>query len=565
MPINAAHWTINGSKVIDYIGDDHLGASPSYASGIELHRWFGDLSDDPTFSGDDIIDRTLPVPTKRSTDYIFRLLNGYTITATAIEHLYDCSITQGVAGVDQKIWDAITVFGNSPNIQLLQNGAHLTDDWWNSNGGINPDTFKGITHRFLILVHDFAGNGGDIDGRKIIGTTRNWGKTHKEFVIAETERGKNSLPLDEADDINNVTLRGDVSALIGITNQTEGYIGIDADGDTTDEFYWSSWTKGANGQNDLYEFTKEVVSVGSAATLYGLPAALFRGVTHAVTYGTLAGGTFLEATAVTFGNGATGQVMADNNTNKMWVQILTGAVPVDTDTITQGGVTAAVSGAPVEFKPATPFLGVSTGSAIIGAFGQGISDVLTTSDKLTDLTGTPISPPDVVNFGVSNLEIADGSVTVYPWDGVTLDAEGNPAVQVDQMQIAGVNLTGAAVVSIQVNAIPANTPDTGNIRVVTNSGKKLLVTYTAHNGTDTFTVTSTDFSGDNATIGNNSFIAYLDLAPTGASEGFTYTYGSDKKVVVEVRDPVNLIIPFITGATLSNASQTINTIRNSDA
>lgn len=568
MSIVAADWSISAGKVIDYIGDDHGGASPSYATGIELHRWLSDLTDDAAYTGDDIIDRTLPVPSKRSTDFIIRLVNGYTITANAIEHLYDVSITQGTDGVDQIIWDAIVVQGNATTVHIIQNGAKLADDWWNSNGGLNPDAAKGITHRFLIKVHDFVANGGDIDGRRLIGTSRPWNKTWKESIINGTERGKNYMFLDAEDDLNNQSTTVAVSGLVGISNQNEGRIGIDANLDLSDEFYFSSWTYGGNSINDLYEHTKYLGYDGSAATLYGLPAAVFRGITHKFNYDTEAGGTFAEATALTFGNGATAQLLAlkdDGTTGTMWVQLLTGDAPSNDDTITQGAVTAAVNGAVTSIPIKAPFIGVSTGTAIIGNYGQGISSVLTPNDKLTDLDGNPVQPPSNVSVTVSNLVAAQGSVTCYPWDGVSVDSEGNPAVDYNQMTVAGANLTGAAVTSIQVNAIPNNTPDTGQIRVVCNSGAKKLISYSAHNGTNAFTITSTDFSTDNANIGNGVFVAYIDEQPAATSESFNYTYGGDTKAVVEVRDPTALIVPFITGITLGNNSQTINTIRNSDA
>lgn len=564
----AAGWSVDrATGNIRYIGDAHGGANPSYATGIELHRWLSDLSDDAVSVGDDLLDRTDPVASKRSTDFIMRLKGIYNIDATASEHLYDCSITQGSAGVDQIIYDGITVFGNTANIQVIQSGAAVANDFWNSNGGLNPDAVKGISHRFLIKVHDFAGNGGDIDGRRLIGTCRNWGKTWKEFLIAGTERGKNTLALDEQPDLNNTSDIAVIAALADISNQSLGYNGIDADGDSVDEFYYSSWTKGANTINDLYEFTKYVVSTGSTATLYGLPAAVFRGPTHQVNYISEVNGPFLESVAVTFGNGATAQVLAlkdDGTTGTLWVQLLTGTAPADTDTITQAAVTAAVSGAPVTLSVSTPFIGVSTGAAVIGAFGIGISDVLTINDSLTDLSGTAISPPNVVGFSVSNLVSGQGSVTVYPWDGTTLDSEGNPAVDKTQMSISTA-LTGVAETAVVVvDAIPANTPDSGSLRIISDAGQALLVSYTSYTGS-TFTIASTDFSAANVAAGNGAMVAYLDNVPAATTETFSYTYSAAAKVVVEVRDPVGLIEPFITSATLGDTTQTINTIRSSDA
>jgi hypothetical protein len=137
MAINAAHWQIErDTKVISYIGDDHTGASPSYATVIEFHRWLQGLADDAVAVGNDELDITNVDPSRRSTDNIITLINGYTIGATEAEHLYDGSIIQGTAGSD--IWDGIVNFGNSDvQIQIIQDGQVLADDWWNHRNELN--------------------------------------------------------------------------------------------------------------------------------------------------------------------------------------------------------------------------------------------------------------------------------------------------------------------------------------------------------------------------------------------------------------------------------------------
>jgi hypothetical protein len=564
MPLIPGDWSITGN-VIDYIGDDHDGASPSYASGLELHRWASDLADDAVYSGDDQVDRTTGVPTTRSTDFILRIRAPYTITAAAIEHLYDASVSQGTPGVDQIIWDAIVVKGNASLINIIQNGSKLSDDFWNSGGGINPDPSQNITHRFLLKVHDFVANGGDIDGRNLVATNRPWNGTWGEFSL-QTERGKNFLFFQTDTDINNENTEAAVAALVGITN-SEGLTQLDLNNDSTDEFYYASWSYGANSINDLYERAKYLTYESSSGTLYGLDSHVFRGITHEIDYDTEAGGTFSEGASVTFGNGATAQILAlrdEGTTGTIWVQLLTGTAPSDNDTITQGAVTAAVNGSVTSIPVRTPFIGQSTGSGLIAAYGIGVSSVLTPNDQFTDLDGNSISPPNVVNVTVSNLEVGDGSVTVYPWDGVTLDGEGNPSFTRDQMSIATA-LTGGSETSVEVDAIPDNTPASGTIRIVLDSGNSARVPYTSHNGTDTFTIASTDFSGDNASVANDSWVAYLDKVPASSAESFSYVFNSPVSAVAEVRDPVNLMQPFKVPVTLGNTSQTISTIRNSDA
>ena len=93
MAFTEADWSITRSNGnIRYIGDDHGGASPSYATVIELHRALQDFADDASSSGDDQLDITDPTPSDRSTDNIITLLGSYNIDDTAAEHLFDGSI-----------------------------------------------------------------------------------------------------------------------------------------------------------------------------------------------------------------------------------------------------------------------------------------------------------------------------------------------------------------------------------------------------------------------------------------------------------------------------------------
>ena len=66
--------------------------------------------------------------------------------------------------------------------------------------------------------------------------------------------------------------------------------------------------------------------------------------------------------------------------------------------------------------------------------------------------------------------------------------------------------------------------------------------YTLHRytsfstSTNDFTIPSSDFSGDNATSGNNVFISYLDLVTASTSEQFQYVYSSDRTHFLRVRN-----------------------------
>ena len=101
----------NTTKVIDYVGAAHGVAGAGYYTGIELHRWLGDLADDATAdpSSLDFMDMTKLTPSSRNgIDQIIEMLNGYTLTVDMIEHLYDCSVIMG-GGEAQQFADLVAI------------------------------------------------------------------------------------------------------------------------------------------------------------------------------------------------------------------------------------------------------------------------------------------------------------------------------------------------------------------------------------------------------------------------------------------------------------------------
>lgn len=520
MPIVPGDWSVTenaGNYDIRYIGGDH-GASPTYATVLELHRFLQDLADDALFSGDDEVDITVPTPSVRSTDNIITLINGFNIDDTAAEHLYLGSIIQAGGAT---IYDGFNVIGGSDNIQIIQNGAVLSDDWWNSNGGLNADSANGISHRFMLKVR---AAGADIDGRRIIATSRNFGNTFGEFGINGSARGINVIALTQASDLNNQTAAGTVATWSDIVNDNEGYTGIDADGNSTNEFYYSNWELGSRSKNNFYERLKWLTREGSAETVYGLNGELFRGITHQIAIDNPTG-TFVEPEGVSW-TGGTGQLLAIDSTTAgttMWIQLLTGAAPTDGQTITGASTaTADVNVTVTERAVSTPFVGASTGSAIIGAYGLGIgADDLGTNDRVTALDNVTRQPPNNVTFTVNGLISGEDRVLVGPESGAALNKA--------QMAVATTALTTANITSVEVNAIPTETPSSGTIRVVDNNGQERRLVYTGFDsGANTFTIDPAaseapggnlanvaDFDIVNANIGNNVYVSYIDADAQG--------------------------------------------------
>jgi len=565
MPLVPADWTVTRStKAIRYVGDGHTGANPSYATVLELHRWLQDLADDPEFTGDDQIDIISVNPTDKKTDNYVILLNGFNIDDVAAEHLYDGSIEQN-NGDD--IYDGIVNYGNAGvRIQIIQNGAVIANDFWNTNGGLNADAAQGISHRFLLKVRSA---GADIDGRRLIGITREFGKTYREFRINGTNRGNNVLALANEADTNNQTAEGTVATWTSITNLNEGYTLQDVDGNGTNEAYYSQWDRDIYTINQLYEYLKYLTREGSTSTLYGLSGELFRGITHEIDVDTPTG-TFVEPEPVSW-TGGTGQLLAIDSTTaptKMWIQLLTGTAPGDNVTITGGtsGATCLVNVNVVERTVSTPFLGNSTGNAILGAFGFGVQAAdLSANDRLIDLAGNTIAPPNNVTFQVLGLVANEDQVLVAPWDGTSTDAEGNPVPQYNQFSLQTA-LTGTAETAVVVStAIPSDTPASGTIRIQVASGLYRRISYTSWSGS-TFTIPSTDFSADNAAAGNDVFISYIDKLAASTGESFTVVYSADRNLMIRVRDgKATPIKEFITSAVLGSSGGSVTAIRTSDA
>lgn len=274
MALDPSKWEVTAGKVIEYIGPAHGLAGANYVSVLELHRWLQDLADAETISGNDYVAITVANPSDKKFDTIIQLLNGFvlgTTTTPADEYIYGGTIIQGSGGTEE-IWDGISVI-SSPGVvvNVIQNNTVIANDFWNNIpfgtgiNGINPDSANGLAMQFMVKVKTA---GALIDNGSLIFTTREWGKTYSEFRIPATGRGKNSVPLTYADDLNNATPIGTIAALGDITNVTAGYNAIDVNNDTTDEYYYSKWNKGANSINTFYEYMKWLTRAGYTTTLY---------------------------------------------------------------------------------------------------------------------------------------------------------------------------------------------------------------------------------------------------------------------------------------------------------
>jgi len=632
---------IQNDKDVRYIGAAHGVAGAGYYTVYEFHDWLRSVADDASAAtADDFLDISKPTPSNQLFTTIIELLNGFNVDQTASEHLYNGSIVQTNG---DEIFDGIQVVANEGcHVEIVQNGAILTNDFWNStpdgesSEGLNRDVANGISARFMVKVRTGAA---DIDGRRLICQTREFLQSYSEFKLNGTSRGINVVPLTYTDDINNDTAASTVSGWTDVTNATEGRNPLDIDDDSVDEYFYSEWTRASRTINQFYERMKWLTMRGSGSTIYGLNGELFRGITHQFDYDNEATGPFSEATEITWteaGVPSKGQLLAlldSGLTGTMWIQLKTGIAPTNNTQIAQtGGKTCDVNGTVTERALSFPFCGVSTGTSIIGAFGFGVIPTdLGINDKVFDLAGVDYSPPNFVTYTVGGLVSTEDYVLVGPhgyrffYDneatgpfsvgetltftspagtavladlldlgltgemyigpmlsgdppvnnstiaGATATADVNGAVSNDinlrQLTLNGA-LTGGAVVSVVVNeAIPTDTPGpNGTIRIKRASGKYTRHPYSAINyGTKTFTITSHDFSGDNAANGAQVFISYIDMLADSLTESFTGVFLATRALFIRARDGgTTPIKTFESTGTLTSAGGSITIVRTSD-
>ena len=558
------------------IGDDfrvssngdirHVSGTDTYTV-LELHRWLQDLADDAAAAGDDTMDITQDTPSERSTDNIITLNSPYNIDDDAAKYFYDGSVTQ--EGGDD-IYSGLEVVGsvnnNSTILQVVQNNSLYDGDspFWGS--GMNTNVGANILSRFLIKSRD---GGTDVDGKRIRVYAREWGDSFSEFSLT-LGLGNSTAAIFTNEDLNNATASGTISGYAGIGN-TEGYQTIDLNNGNGARPYYSQWDKSSQSLNTLYERCKYITRRGTAETIHSMDGELFRGITHQWAYDNEASGPFTEDEVLSWGHDSTAGTAAllalkdDGATGTVWVQLLTGVVPsANAQFSGQTSVaTADVNGSVTSRTVPSVFLGQSTGTNIIGAFGIGIeADDLTNNDKLTDLLNVLQQPPNNVTFTVQGLINGEDRVLVVNDSGSAIDTT--------QMTLnTALSAVDESVIDVGTGNIPADAPATnGILRVVQDNGRHKRVVYTSHDSDDEFTLSgSYAFNGaSGASIGNGVYFGYIDKLAGSTSESFTVVYDSDRTLFVRVRDGGGTPIKtFETTATLGTAGGTTTAIRTSDS
>lgn len=336
--------------------------------------------------------------------------------------------------------------------------------------------------------------------------------------------------------------------------------GVDATGHGGNRSdYVASWT--ADATDDLW------FELYTSFKLHNMAGELFRGITHQWNYDGESGGPFTEDEVLTWGAGAAAGsavllALDDNGAaGTMWVQLISGVVPVDPTTITgsSSSATCEINGTVTARTLSACFLGVSTGTALIGAFGIGVESAdLTSNDKLFDLTNTIQIPPNNVIWTLSGLVSGEDRVLVGPKDT-------GDAFKWDQFAL-NTTLAGAAETAVVVTtAIPTDTPAAGTIRIELDSGIRRYTPYLSW-ASSTFTISGTDFTADNATAGNDVMISYVDKLADDTTATFTAIFLSTRDLRVRVRDGAATPIKTYEGnSQLTSAGGGASATRTTDA
>ena len=560
MAITAGDVSVAANGDIRWTG---AGAGDGPYTVLELHRYLQDLADDATASGDDLVDITSPTPSQRSTDNIITLLGSYNIDATMAEHLYDGSIEQASGA---EIYSGLVVVGSlasTTTLKIVQNNLFYDDQdapFWGT--GLNADSNANILMRCMVLTRT---GGADVDGKRVRVQARTYGDTYAEFSLT-LGLGNSTAAIFTNDDLNNSIVATTVDTWT--VNNTEGYQTIDIDNNGTPEDYYSQWdrvttTGGAGNINDVYEYAKALTRANHAGTptIHGIDPELFRGITHSVAYSS-ASGDFTEDEVLEWGTGATagtGLLLADDDngtSGTFFIQLLSGVAPSGTITGQSSSETATTG--TVTSRTITPcFVGTSTGSNLIAAYGIGISTSDTSvGDQYFPLDDTgPILPPNVQSFTVGGLITSEDRVLVGPKDT-------GDNIKFDQFVTSGSHTEASTTVTVG-SAIPSDTPNTGTIRIQDNNGIYQRMTYTGWTGT---TFTGCTGSGSwTADSGNNLFISYIDLTAATDEASYSAVYSSNRSLWVRVRDGGGTPIKtFETAATYGSGGGSVTAIRTSD-
>lgn len=490
-----------------------------------IHYWFSDKGDDPTFVGDDEQDRTKPRVSRRIGVTDVELLGNANIDAALSYRLYGGSIYDAAGNEFNAVTIAVVDADGLTEPVIIQNNALLsatTTEYWKN--AYMPNAASRIN-----MVVQVASAGTPIDRRVVRFRALEYFRNYFTAPDPTLSGGITPVSLVATDDGNNTTAAATVATWTDALF-AYGLASVDHNNGNGPQPYWAVGDLGTRSKSQFHERQKWVQRRGTTETIHGLNAQLIVGNDLTFNYDNEATGPFTEGEILTFGGNSTGTALLlalddQGVTGTMYCQRLTGDVPLDNATIAGATATADIAGTPISRLIINNLFGTFTGSAFNPAnIGMTLEAAdATTEDLFVDLLGANQQPPNnqsgSVNTAIGNI------ITAFPWDGSAVDAVGDPAPEFTRLTLAAPALTGVTTSVVVAEAIPTWTPTTGFLRITTNAGVRRLIAYSAYNaGTKTFTITSTDFTADNVSIGNGVMPVGIDKTALATTESFTGVY-----------------------------------------
>ena len=614
----------------------HVSGSTNYTV-LAFHRWLQDLADDAAASGDDNMDITESTPSDRSTDNIITLLSPYNIDDDAAENLYDGSIIQkdgdeiydgllvlAPAGTHLEIvQDGALITPNFWTTTYNPDAPNGISHRFmvkvrTAAADIDGRRLITQTREFNSVYSEFSINGTargnnvsalagglDLNNETAAGTVATWtaiDNTTEGFVELDvdndtvvepyySEWNKDVFTINQfTERMKWLTRRGTSSTIYGLNGElfrgVTHEITVDTPTGTFSAFEEVTWPTG----------TGQMLAINSPTAATSMWIQLRTGVipgNNDLITGTGSSATVLMDTTIVartlsqpFFGQSTGSAIVGAYGFGMEIADLTAAdkltdldnvlrLPPNNVTFTVGGLVSGedrVLVAPLGFRFAfdneggtPPFV---LGETLTFTSPAGTAYLSYLLDQGTDgymqcrlLTGSVPADNSTITGGTS---------------GATADVNGSVFNSEDARQLKlATTLSGAAETAVvSVDAIPTDTPATGDIRIQLDTGKYREITYTSYTGS-TFTIGSTDFTGINvatggaAEAGNSMFISYLDLLAVAATAAFTSVYVADRNLFIRVRDggtagDTEGIKTFESSGVLTNTGGSSTAIRTSD-
>lgn len=435
--------------------------------------------------------------------------------------------------------DALTDITNTEGLRLIDISGDGTDEEYYSEWDRGVNT---INTFFEYLKHTSA----DTTGESLQGEN---GELHRGVTHSATYDLETGTPTTATNDKHVYGTLVDTGAVTGgpfVVGEVVRETGSDL---------WRGRVLGVDTVGTTLVVDIETGTVGNAEALIGDTS----GATATTSAGGVAQLSAGEMKVLAFDDqGASGT---------FYFQLTKGIAPIDNTIVydaTDHTDFYTLSSGSTERAVSTPFVGVSTGTALIGAYGLGLQAADTAAaDTYFDLGNNPITPPNTVTMTASGFISGDYVLC-------TEKHASNLDINFTQMAI---NATYSAtnVTTISVGTLPTDTPLTagskGSLRIERDDGLYSLHRYTAIDTvTDDFTIPLTDFSTNNATTGNNAFVGYLDYTASGTSDTFAYVYDADRTHFMRVRDGGATPIKTAEGqGDMTNTGGTISINRIGDA